>query len=277
MTDPMAAIAHGPRLRDSVAMSRSLFSPPADANDKLHGNKPKKTTQVEKTVRHLIRFAMDADEGAYLGSEAELLEKLDVSRPTLRQATKIVASDQLIEIRRGASGGFYARRPDARHIVQGPAFYLRLSGATLEQALVANSVIAMTIAEGAAKSTDQDLRDQAKSLLDELDGYDTGEFDVRTLLDLELRLVGLAASMANNPVLQLYQQIGYEFGQLERNLSFFIDHPERRDAYRLLQQQYCRALLDSDAELAKLISSRRSRAVREWLVEDMSPDGDSDD
>jgi len=257
------------RPRHAKEMIRSLFTSPEKDDDKHSSAKsPRKQSRVEKTVRKLIRLAMDAEDGAYLGSEIELLEKLEVSRPTLRQAAKIVASDQLLEIRRGVNGGFFSRRPDARHVVQGPAFFLRLAGASLDHALVANSVIASTIAAEAAKSRDQKLISQMQDLLERLQAVSDSEFDHRALFAAELDLVSLAAKMADNPVLQLYQQIGYEFGQLERNLVFFIDHPRRCAEWKSLQSQYCQALLHGDSEMAQLISARRSRAIEKWLKTD---------
>ena len=106
----------------------------------------KRDSAVARVVRALVRLSMDGEDGSYLGSELELLARFRVSRPTLRQAAKMLQNDQMIEVRRGLNGGFYACRPEARHVVQGPAFYLRLNGAMLGEAGVAMDIIMSKLA-----------------------------------------------------------------------------------------------------------------------------------
>ena len=86
-------------------------------------------TLVAKTARRLAELSLASDAGAYLGAEADLLQQLEISRPTLRQAAKIVESDRLISVRRGVKGGFYAERPNAQDAIKALARYLRMNGA----------------------------------------------------------------------------------------------------------------------------------------------------
>ena len=63
---------------------------------------PKQNTKVslvERTARQLIEMSMAAAAGDYLGSEPDLLAAFEVSRPTLRQAAKLVAADRMIQVR----------------------------------------------------------------------------------------------------------------------------------------------------------------------------------
>ena len=99
-------------------------------------------TRVDRTARELADLSLEGDTGRYLGSEDELLRRVGVSRPTLRQAAKLVANDRLITVRRGPRGGLYADRPDAADSVRAVARYLRLNGATLHDVFVVNSLIA---------------------------------------------------------------------------------------------------------------------------------------
>lgn len=55
--------------------------------------------------KDVLRLAAD---GAAPRSEDELLERYGVSRPTLRQAARILEHEQLIDVRRGVNGGFLA-------------------------------------------------------------------------------------------------------------------------------------------------------------------------
>ena len=50
--------------------------------------------------------------GDSLGQESQLLERFGVSRPTLREACRILEAESLIQVERGTSGGIRVRRPD---------------------------------------------------------------------------------------------------------------------------------------------------------------------
>lgn len=70
----------------------------------------KKSELVARELRNLI-IRGEIPEGASLPSETELIDKFDISRPTLREALRILESDALITIHRGAQGGAVACKP----------------------------------------------------------------------------------------------------------------------------------------------------------------------
>ena len=61
--------------------------------------------------RQIIRGDIAEDEA--LPAEAELMHIYNVSRPTLREALRILESESLIVVKRGARGGARAALPDA--------------------------------------------------------------------------------------------------------------------------------------------------------------------
>ena len=67
------------------------------------------SAQIAKSIRDaIINGDMDVD--TRLPSEAELSEQFDVSRPTVREALKRLAAQNLIRTQRGATGGAFVRR-----------------------------------------------------------------------------------------------------------------------------------------------------------------------
>ncbi|GGL12857.1 FadR/GntR family transcriptional regulator [Nocardia jinanensis] len=68
----------------------------------------------EMIAAHLRRQIVTGElrEGDALMSESELMEQFGVSRPTLREAFRILESEQIIQIRRGARGGARVLLPD---------------------------------------------------------------------------------------------------------------------------------------------------------------------
>ena len=70
----------------------------------------KKSELIARELRNQI-IRGDIDEGGSLPAEAELMEQFGISRPTLREALRILESDSLITIQRGAQGGAVACKP----------------------------------------------------------------------------------------------------------------------------------------------------------------------
>lgn len=72
-------------------------------------NKTDLSAQIAKAIRDaIISGDMIVDER--LPSESELADQFDVSRPTVREALKRLAAQNLIRTQRGATGGAFVRR-----------------------------------------------------------------------------------------------------------------------------------------------------------------------
>ncbi|MEE3755193.1 FadR/GntR family transcriptional regulator [Mycobacterium intracellulare] len=75
-----------------------------------------KPKQIADELRGLI-ITGGLDEGDLLGTEADLLERFDVSRPSLREALRILEAEGLISVVRGALGGVVVHRQRLRATV----------------------------------------------------------------------------------------------------------------------------------------------------------------
>lgn len=217
-------------------------------------------TLVARTARSLSDLSMAQDEGSYLGSEDELLARLGVSRPTLRQAAKIVESDRLISIRRGLRGGFYAERPNAADSIRSLARYLRLNGASLADVVqVTRPVSEEACALAAANATDEQ-RQRMRAFVEQIN-------DHQSRLDIvaaETELGRLIAEMSGNPAIQLVTEISFAFGMEEQDLGFFASEEDRAEA-RQTQRAICDAVLGGDPDIARLMVRRRGAMIKAWL------------
>jgi DNA-binding FadR family transcriptional regulator len=93
-----------------------------------------------------------------LPSETALIEQFGVSRPTLREAFRILESESLISIRRGARGGARVNTPDDATAARYAGLILEYRGATLRDVYDARSVIEPSCAGMLARNhTDEDL------------------------------------------------------------------------------------------------------------------------
>jgi DNA-binding FadR family transcriptional regulator len=228
-------------------------------------------TLVERTERKLIRKALSARPGEFLGSEAELLEEFEVSRPTLRQAAKIVASDQIVEVRRGANGGFFASRPNLRHMTRAPAFFLRMQGATLEHSILASAAVIPAMVREAAKAVTKNDAADLKKIIDRIESTVDDEWDVEMLIDYDQSIVRLVSRLADNPVLGFFLEVSYAFGRMEEAEMFFQRDPSRQIIWRSWMTDFARAIMNKDGEMAELFSRRRSRQILEWIEQDRQP------
>lgn len=217
-------------------------------------------TLASRTARALAGLSLAADPGDYLGAEDELLERFGVSRPTLRQAAKMVERDRLISIRRGTKGGYFAERPDARDAIQSLARFLRMRGASLGDVIQVTRPVSEEAAVAAARlRTDEDA-ERMQAFVDRIDGHDTA----RELIAAEVELARMIAQTSGNPVVEVVMEIGYSFGLDERGSDLYADS-DRRERARAMQRSLCQAIIDGDADIARLMMRRRSEQFDVWL------------
>lgn len=130
----------------------------------LHVRVPKAAEVVAETIRvRIVRH--DLHQGDALPSETELTEEFGVSRPTLREAFRILESEGLITVRRGARGGARVQEPSSDVAARYAGLVLEHRGATLADVLDTRIIV-----EAPAAGILAGRRDRATSarILDEL-------------------------------------------------------------------------------------------------------------
>ena len=79
--------------------------------------------------------------GSSLPPEAELLAELEVSRPTLRAALRILESEDLVTVRRGSRGGAWVNAPTNDVLARRAGIFLQYHDATLDDVHRARGII----------------------------------------------------------------------------------------------------------------------------------------
>ncbi|MBV9510983.1 MAG: FadR family transcriptional regulator [Caulobacteraceae bacterium] len=215
---------------------------------------------MARTAQALAELSLDSADGAFLGAEEDLLARLGVSRPTLRQAAKIVENDRLVSVRRGTRGGFYATRPEAADAIRTLNRFLRLKGATLRDISLMNRPVWEDAVELAAGCADAVLRARLARFIETIDDHDSPG----ALIRADNELARLVAEMSGNPAIELVIAIGYSFGLEEKGVALFRE-PSQRAAARKLLHDLCRAILDQEGDVARVMAQRRSAAMMVWL------------
>jgi DNA-binding FadR family transcriptional regulator len=96
--------------------------------------------------------------GDMLPSETALLDHFQVARPTMREALRMLESDGLVKIQRGAKGGAHIQEPEVGRLAQRVGLHLQLRGTDLHDIMQAEIVIQPgAVALAAVARTDHDL------------------------------------------------------------------------------------------------------------------------
>jgi DNA-binding FadR family transcriptional regulator len=235
----------------------------------------KTISAVSQAADALRAFALARQDGDFLGSEEELIQRLGVSRPTLRQASAQVVQEHLISIRRGMGGGYFAQRPGSSGVSRIAALYLQSRKASFVEISVAMKSVRADLAMLAPHCTDQALRDELEAMVikDRDPEHDrSGEsHSYRAFLRSERDFGRILGRMSGNSVLVLLLEILYDFAALARREDdVLVNRPERVNAYRKHRAQLGEAILNGDEEISRLASFRCSDLITEWIHEDFN-------
>src|SRR6266542_5635440 len=152
-------------LRDEAQRERMVISSEIRA--------PKTAELVAAQLRRRI-VKGELREGDALPPETVLMEQFGVSRPTLREAFRVLESELLISVRRGARGGARVHTPNVDVAGRYAGLVLEHRGATLADVFEARNIIEPTCAGLLAKRhNDEQLRrlwaevERAEAVLDD--------------------------------------------------------------------------------------------------------------
>jgi DNA-binding FadR family transcriptional regulator len=102
-----------------------------------------KPQQIADELRRLI-VSGKLSEGDSLGHEPELVERFGVSRPSLREALRILEAEGLISVVRGILGGVVVHEPDERMTARTAALVLQARNVSVADVHEARSLLEPT-------------------------------------------------------------------------------------------------------------------------------------
>jgi DNA-binding FadR family transcriptional regulator len=215
---------------------------------------------------HVLREEiLRREDGDLLGSEDELIERLGVSRPTLRQAARLLEHEQVLLVRRGVKGGYYARKPDVGSVAHVAAFYLRARGTTLRETFLAAQPLFETAIRRAAAMEDAFAREKALGRFTRSDSRPL----TRTMLEQETEFMETVLELSANPAIELFVRILNQFGLTQTNARFFAGRSERVHEWSEARERLAEAIVAGDAEMAVLLNRRRGLLLLGWMTEDV--------
>jgi DNA-binding FadR family transcriptional regulator len=194
--------------------------------------------------------------GDALASETQLMEQFGVSRPILREAFRILESESLIEVRRGAHGGARVRLPDPRTVARYTALLLQLKGTTMGDVLDARRAIEPAAARMVAERRSPEVLAILRAC---------HEDELRTSSDVRARAA--ASARFHKTLIELSGNTS--LAVLIGMLSTIVDHHHTLVAAKLSREwrgfsgPYLHVIVDGHGRLLDLIEAGEAEAAEQ--------------
>jgi DNA-binding FadR family transcriptional regulator len=158
---------------------------------------------AELVAGHLRRQIVRGDlgEGDALPPESVLLETYGVSRPTLREAYRVLESERLLSVRRGARGGARVHTPEGTAAARYVGLVLEHRGTTLADVYEARAILEPACAELVASTASADDVEQLAAAIEEAEAC--AALDPATAVHEQTLFHGLVVGMTGNQTLTL--------------------------------------------------------------------------
>jgi GntR family transcriptional repressor for pyruvate dehydrogenase complex len=224
---------------------------------------------VSRVAQDLRKKAFAEPPGTFLGSEAELVEEFKVSRPTFRQAAKMLELEQLLLVKTGIGGGFYVRQPDIDAVAHMTSVYLHSRHTTRAQVLAIYVALYALVVRGAAtrrgdEALMRDLNEFARQDRASLDQ----PLDWKTYIETQARLLRIFADLSGNPLMNLFFSIAQEMLINDPVENLRPPSPEHIAQFRLTRLKLVDVIRDGDPEVAELLARRYVAEATIWTMDD---------
>jgi DNA-binding FadR family transcriptional regulator len=158
-----------------IIAPRAKYRVPARRRGMVHvaaskrdgGRLREKPQQIADELRAMI-VSGELTEGESLGREPELVERFGVSRPSLREALRILETEGLITVVRGVYGGVVVHEPDQRMTARTASLVLRARNVSLADVSEARALLEPLAAKAiASKRSRRSAVAELNRLIDE--------------------------------------------------------------------------------------------------------------
>jgi DNA-binding FadR family transcriptional regulator len=190
--------------------------------------RPSAAEVIAETLREEIAQGLFSEAGV-LPSEPKLIERFGVSRPTCREALRVLQSEGLVSILRGNRGGARVNPPDADHMSRYAAIYLRMTGASLVEVFEARLLVEPEAAARVSQrgtpaiysALAENIARQRFLVGDRPAFYQAGRVFREVLLD----------NCGNEPIRLMGRMLGHVIDQQLTLLSFRLPKPEIEETF----------------------------------------------
>ncbi len=147
----------------------------APANSRIRV--PKTSEIVADQIRAQI-IRGERSEGDYLPPEGQLMESLGISRPTLREAFRILEAEGLISVVRGSRTGAQVHKPSVDLVARYAGYVLESQGTTIADLYQARLAIEPSAVRWLATDRSRTAMNRLRTVVGEMNRIlDDGKFD----------------------------------------------------------------------------------------------------
>jgi DNA-binding FadR family transcriptional regulator len=188
--------------RDYMSTTNVAVKTPGAAKKSLH------IPKASEIVAHKIRKQIvrgELTEGDLLPSESRLMEEYGVSRPTIREAFRILETEKLVSVSRGPRGGAVVHEPDADLISHYLLLVLQSEKTTIDEIYLARNFFEPSVVRQlAGRATKEDCAILRERLEDEYESLGEPHAFATALVAFHRTLVELSN---NRPLIHLVRAI----------------------------------------------------------------------
>lgn len=218
--------------------------------------------RAEVIARDVSRKVLrdDLAEGARLPVERDMMEELDVGRPALREALRLLESRGLLEVRRGRGGGPVVRHPQIAELAETLMLVLAFQGATIADVLLTRGTLEPTAARLAATRRPDTAVHELQVSIDRILAYpDNHDVLLRENAFFHSRI----AEMSGSIVLQVFID---SLKSLLEGATLLVEYPqERRTHLAQAHQPIVDAIARKDPAAAEAaMHDHLASAMRHW-------------
>lgn len=217
---------------------------------------PKTAELVAANIRKMI-IRGQVKEGDFLQPEAQLMEHFGTSRPTIREAFRILENEQLISVTRGSRTGARVHAPRVDSVARYAGFALQAQGTLLSDIYLARLGVepfaVRLLADMATPAQLGALNAELDAVSDLLEAEGGGKAFRIAVFKLHHSIVAAAGSNTLTMISAMLQSIA------EQHMSKFVGHSETVEPEALMKRN--RAALRSFRKLLDLIAARDAEAA----------------
>jgi DNA-binding FadR family transcriptional regulator len=258
---PCASVIEGILLRTPTPTTSAFAEPrqdkPAGVRRRTVIRIPKTAEVVAANIRKMI-IRGEVSEGDFLQPEAQLMEHFGTSRPTIREAFRILENEQLISVTRGSRSGARVHAPTVDGVARYAGFALQAEGTLLSDIHLARlgieSFAVRLVAETHTDAQIAALRAELDQVFAVLDEHGPGAVFRMALLKLHHSIVATAGSNTLTLMSAMLQGIA------EQHLSKYVVRGET-DLNTEAQMKRTRAGVRSFGKLFDLLEARDTDAA----------------
>jgi GntR family transcriptional regulator, transcriptional repressor for pyruvate dehydrogenase complex len=233
---------------------------------------------IEAAAVKLRAIVRQSEDGALIGSEDMLLEKLGFSRSTVRQVARLLEREGILRVRRGLNGGYFSSRPDRASVARTVSAYLETLEMNAQDVTVIASVLWVEVLRKAAALGTKAARALAETYRERVLAIKPSA-SFAQVLAVEQESRAAIFDLVKARYIELIFEINAAFAGKRSPPTFNIDgsavHRKFVRAWRDAKLMELSAIAERDVELG-MMAARHIRAIwhkRIWTLAGHSGDG----